>query len=63
MVQLGLEELRKRAEDDIVSKLTTENILSEVFSPFAATYDCLSQPLFPAAYCALQIRFDSPVGD
>lgn len=36
LLQLGLSELRQLAEKDIQSKLTKENILSELFSTFTS---------------------------
>ena len=37
-LQLGLEDLMKRAKSDIRTKLSTDNILAELFSSFTAKY-------------------------
>lgn len=37
--ELGLEDLMKRAKDDIRTKLSTDNILTELFSSFTVKYD------------------------
>ena len=37
-LQLGLEDLMKRAKNDIRTKLSTDNILAELFSSFTAKY-------------------------
>ncbi|KAJ3539482.1 hypothetical protein NM688_g6352 [Phlebia brevispora] len=41
--RLGLDELKDKAKQDILTKLTSENILDELFSGFTCTYDDIRQ--------------------
>jgi hypothetical protein len=41
--RFGLDDLKKKAEQDIRSKLTSENILTELYSTFTSSYDKISQ--------------------
>lgn len=38
MIQLGLDELKEYALEDIRSKLSTDNVLDELFSQFTSRY-------------------------